>query len=156
MMKRLLPILFFLLLGFASCNQDDKEPEFSVTGYWTLKQIIPSWPINNYDGEASDFDEKYIFNHDGSFIKFSNQPNGMGRKLDVPVQALGTYELIPASHSNEEWLYELRLDFDTNLEMVANCGELNVEYLFITRANQLVNTSWTACDGPSFVFYKSR
>lgn len=155
-MKRLFPFLFLLLIVFASCNQDDKEPEFTVTGYWTLKQIVSGLANTSSDGSLIDFDEKYIFNHDGSFIKFSNRPNGMGRKLEVPVQALGTYEIIQTSSFDEELLYELRLEFDTNLGMIANCGESNVEFLFITRSNQLINTSWAACDGPSFIFSKSR
>lgn len=155
-MKRLFPFLFLVLLVLASCNQDDKEPEFTVTGYWTLKQIVSGLVNTSADGTLIDFDEKYIFNHDGSFIKFSNRPNGMGRKLEVPVQALGTYEFMPVNSFDEELLYELRLEFDTNLGMIANCGEGNVEFLFITRSNQLINTSWAACDGPSFVFSKSR
>jgi hypothetical protein len=156
-MRSAVPFLFLVIFGFASCNQDDKEPEFSVAGYWALSQITPSWPMPDYDGTSIDFDEKYIFNHDGSFIKFSNRPKGMGEKLQVPVQALGVYTFNPVQPPNEEVIYELILVFDTNLEMVANCVDGgDTEILFITKNNKLMNTSSSACDGPHYIYSKSK
>ncbi|WP_291778816.1 hypothetical protein [Cecembia sp.] len=155
-MRSIIPFLFLVFIAFTSCNQDDKEPEFSVAGYWNLIQIVPSWPVPDYDGKVIDFNEKYIFNHDGSFIKFSNRPKGIGEKLQVPVQALGVYTFSPMEHGNDEIIYEVKLVFDTNPEMAANCGEANTEYLFITKSNKLVNTSWSACDGLGYVYSKSK
>lgn len=103
-----------------------------------------------------DFEEKYIFNHDGTFIKFSTQPKGMGLKLQVPTQALGIYTFEPFQGMDESILYVLELKFDTNVNMAANCGDGAKETLYIKNDRSLINNSWSACDGPSYVYTKGR
>lgn len=154
-MRKIIFIGVLFILCLFSCNQDEKEPEFSINGYWTLNQIIPLSHTAIYSQEI-DFDEKYIFNHDGTFIKFSNKPKGQGQKLEVPQQALGVYHIRSNQEPNEDWVYEVSLIFDTNLKMAANCSEGNIEFLYINKSYEMINLGSISCDGPSFVYSKSR
>lgn len=148
----------FLLVVFAfisiSCNQDDKNPDFNILGYWNLKEIKSVGQVSRFDGTQFQHEEKYIFNSDNSFIKISNQSKEEGSTLDVPNQALGTYTIKSIEHEGEDFIFELVLKFDTNESMAANCGEGAIEYLFVDKDFQLVNSSWAACDGPMFLYAK--
>ncbi|PRY85267.1 hypothetical protein [Mongoliibacter ruber] len=153
MMKKLSSLILLLALGFASCNQDDKEPEFNVLGYWTLIEIRNSWPVDEVPVDI-DFEEKYIFNDDGTFIKFSNKVKGMGELLEIPKQAFGKYQKLEETHPNPEIIHTFELTFETNQMMAANCGEGDMEFITITRDNKLINMTWAACDGPGYVYSK--
>lgn len=153
MMKKLSNLILLFVFCFASCNQDDKEPEFNVLGYWTLIEIKNSWPVDELPMDI-DFEEKYIFNDDGTFIKFSNKVKGMGKILDVPVQALGKYQKMEEMHPNPDIVHTFELFFETNTIMAANCGEGNIEIVTITRDNKLINMTWAACDGPGYIYSK--
>jgi len=155
-MRKFLFMGLLFLLGFSSCNQDDKEPEFAINGYWNLVQMLPAWQNADSEEMQIDFEEKYIFNHDGTFIKFSTKPKGMGLKLQVPTQALGTYTFEPFQGINESVLYVLELKFDTNFILAANCGDGAKETLYVKNDRKLINNSWSACDGPSYVYTKGR
>ncbi|WP_373494496.1 hypothetical protein [Aquiflexum sp.] len=150
MKKLLIPFLFFVVLS--SCHQDDKDPEVNILGYWHLVEMTNSLTHNTSNEEAVDFSEKYIFNDDGTFIKLTNKIKENGKLLTVPEQALGVYEMIPSD--NSVFLYELILTFDTNLALVANCGEGNQEFMYINNSKKLTNFTWAACDGPGFIYSK--
>ncbi|WP_130275537.1 hypothetical protein [Cecembia calidifontis] len=155
-MKKIFFFVPFLFIVLASCNQDDKEPEFTINGYWNLSLMVPAWQILGIEEEQVDFDEKYIFNHDGTFIKFSNKPKGMGEKLQVPSQALGVYTFDALQGQDDTMLFVLQLSYDTNVNMAANCGEGPKETLFVTKDRKLINNSWSACDGPSYIYTKGK
>lgn len=147
MKKGIIFLILFSTLIF-SCNQDDKEPEFNLLGYWNLVQMSFGWTQENAD---INFTEKYIFNDDGTFIKFSTKRRGVGPDLNVPIQALGTYELLKTE--DETLVHEIHLVFDTEKGMAANCGG-EEEYLMWSKEGVLMNKSWAACDGPSYVYSK--
>ncbi|EOZ95815.1 hypothetical protein A33Q_3177 [Indibacter alkaliphilus LW1] len=142
----------FLLLAlcFVSCNQDDKEPEFNVLGYWNLIEIRSHIP--SADGEV-DFEEKYIFNDDGTFIKTTQRGN-KGELLEIPSQAFGKYELLEVEEMNPNISRTYMLTFETNVQMAASCNQDSTEVVYITYDNKLFNMSWFACDGPGFVYSK--
>lgn len=147
MKKGIVFIVLFSTLIFG-CNQDDKEPDFNLLGYWNLVQMSYGW---TQDNPEINFTEKYIFNDDGSFIKFSTKRRGMGPILAVPVQALGTYELLAAE--DDAMVNEIHLVFDTETGLAANCGG-EEEYLRWSKEGVLINSSWAACDGPSYIYSK--
>jgi hypothetical protein len=153
MMRKLSLLTLLLALCFTSCNQDDKEPEFNVLGYWTLIDMKSSWAVDEMPMDI-DFEEKYIFNDDGTFIKFSNKIKGMGELLQVPMQALGKYQKLDEAHTNPDVVHTFELIFETNPQMAANCGEGNMEVVTITRDNKLINMTWAACDGPGYIYSK--
>lgn len=150
MKKLLVPILFLMVMS--SCHQDDKDPDINILGYWNLVEMISPVTGEAIGVENVDFSEKYIFNDDKSFIKITNKIKGSGELLRVPEQALGIYEMIPSDNSG--FLYELILTFETNLTMAANCGEGNQEFLYINSSKKLANFTWSACDGPGFIYSK--
>ncbi|WP_373520301.1 hypothetical protein, partial [Aquiflexum sp.] len=141
MKKSLVLFLFFVVLS--SCHQDDKDPAINILGYWNLVEMTTSMSDVSIGVDSIDFSEKYIFNDDGTFIKLTSKIKGNGELLTVPEQALGVYEMIPSD--NSVFLYELILTFDTNLALVANCGEGNQEFMYINNSKKLTNFTWAAC-----------
>jgi len=150
-MKKLLVSILFLLV-LSSCQQDDKDPDINILGYWNLVEMTNSMTGETQGAEAVDFSEKYIFNDDKTFIKITNKIKGSGKLLTVPEQALGIYEMVPSDNSG--FLYELILTFETNQTLAANCGEGNQEFLYINSSKKLANYTWSACDGPGFIYSK--
>jgi hypothetical protein len=154
-MKRTLFLFLGSVIILFSCNQDDKNPEFNILGYWNLVEITPSFSLSDLGGNELDFEEKYIFNNDGTFIKFSTKMKGVGEVLEIPAQALGQFQINPSASSQENVIYEIELVFETNQEMAANCGEGNSEFLFVTKEYKLINNTWSSCDGPGFIYTKN-
>ncbi|MFD2033462.1 hypothetical protein ACFSKL_01610 [Belliella marina] len=152
-MKRYFTYLILLCFILVGCNRDDKEPHFNVLGYWNISSINTGWTNEVLVGEKIEFQERYIFNDDGTFIKFSTRNQSTGERLNEPAQALGVYESVSLKDSDN--VFELTLTFETNMGMAANCGG-NVETLVLTKENKLINNSWTPCDGPSFVYQKKQ
>lgn len=150
MKKSLILVLFFAFTFFA-CNQDDKDPQFNILGYWNITAVTNSWTGEVIAGDQINFRERYIFNDDGTFIKFSDKNHKYGQPLEESTQALGLYEMMPIEDIRN--VLELKLTFETNAGMAASCGG-NVEYLILTRENKLMNNSWAACDGPGFIYQK--
>lgn len=150
-MKKNLYLVLFFASTFFACNQDDKDPQFNILGYWNIATVTNSWTGEVSSGDQINFRERYIFNDDGTFIKFSDKNHKYGKPLEESTQALGIYEIIP-SENNRNAL-DLKLTFETNVGMAASCGG-NLEYLILTKENKLVNNSWAACDGPSFTYQK--
>jgi hypothetical protein len=146
-----------ILLGLASCNQDEKEPENYIYGYWNLVAITTQFQSSEIDKSQLDFEEKYVFNQDGTFIKLTTHSKDTGEKLQVPMQALGSYTFRPYMAGNENLLYELELHYDTNPEMAVNCGgDGSMEAMVFTVDKQLINSTWAACDGPYFIYSKGK
>ncbi|MFN3800415.1 MAG: hypothetical protein ACK4SB_01920 [Belliella pelovolcani] len=152
-MKKGFIYIFLALLCFMSCNQDDKDPQFNILGYWNVSLV--SAPMTNtvLSGDQIVFSERYIFNDDGTFIKFSTRNNRSLEPLTEPIQALGLYEMKDALDPSH--VFELTLTFETNRGMAVNCGNDGVENLLLTKENRLVNNSWSACDGLHFVYQKN-
>ncbi|MBW3467091.1 hypothetical protein [Arthrospiribacter ruber] len=152
MMKRSSLLILFLALAFVACNQDNKEPEFNVLGYWNLIEIRSHVPADMGATEV-DFEEKYIFNDDGTFIK-TTQRSKKGDLLEIPLQAFGKYELLEVDELNTNIAQTFLLTFETNTHMAATCEQDFTEVVYITHDNKLFNMSWFACDGPGFVYSK--
>jgi hypothetical protein len=154
-MKRTLFLVIGSLIFLFSCNQDDKNPEFNILGYWKLVEITPSLSLLDVGGKELGLEEKYIFSDDGTFIKFSTKIKGVGEALEIPAQALGQFQIYPPASPQENVIYEIELIFETNHEMVANCGEGNLEFLLVTKGYKLINNAWFSCDGPRFIYTKN-
>lgn len=136
-----------------SCNQDDKDPDVNILGYWNIVSVNRNWSSEMKPDENIDFQERYIFNDDGTFIKFSTKNQISGKTFLEPIQAFGIYEINPITDTDN--LFEVILTFETNVVLASNCGS-DAEYMILTKDNKLVNNSWVACDGPSFVYQRRK
>jgi hypothetical protein len=152
MKKSILTFLVFTLI-LLSCNQDDKEPQFNILGYWNISLVSETKSSTVISGDQINFSERYIFNDDGTFIKFSTRNSKTNNPLLEPVQALGLYSMKDAEDPNH--VFELTLTFETNQEMAATCNDAGVEKLLLTRENRLINSSWDVCDGLVLAYQKN-
>jgi len=105
---------------------------------WELVAITSSWTNATTTGDDLDWQEFYVFNPDGTFLKSRQQKDGRVRK------ATGTYGSV--NFSDEEYL---ELVFKTGDELRASCSQSE---LLSLGENKLFNGSWVPCDGPGFEY----
>lgn len=148
-MKAFRVVLGLLLVSCFACNQDVKEPEFSILGYWNLSVLQN--PVEGMAMDAPTFQERYIFNDDGTFIKFSTRLGGDVRNGQLPLQSFGKYAFVNQARSSMQDLFQVELMYETNPQIAGSCQH-ELEFLVFDNARQLKNVAWAACDGPVLVY----
>jgi hypothetical protein len=144
-------IIALILIAIVGCNREDEQPDFDVTGTWTLTAVEYPWLDSiAFDGSIG-FTESYVFESNSTFIKYSTRISDR-QSSGLPQQATGNYSI--QASSDERFLYELELIFASGTDLVSNCGEGNQESLQILPDKKLSNTSWAACDGPGFLYQR--
>ncbi|MCH7410334.1 hypothetical protein MM239_13080 [Belliella sp. DSM 111904] len=151
-MKSLVLLCVLIVVVFSSCNSEDREPHYNVLGYWDVVMVRLSQDDELLIGEQIRFSERYIFNDDGTFIKFTTRNSRTSTPLPEPLQALGHYHV--EESTDEAFVYELELTFQTNLMLSNGCGEVGTEYLKLTKGNNLVHDKVTSCGGVEFFYSK--
>ncbi len=138
-------VILFLIAVCHSCNKSDIDKEQGTfklqnsSQKWELVAITSSWTNEITTGNNLDWQEFYVFNPDGTFLKSREQDDGRMSK------ATGTYAIVDSS--GEEYL---ELIFETGDELRASCSQ-GKEFLSL-RKKKLLNGSWVPCDGPSFEY----
>jgi hypothetical protein len=136
-------ILYFAmaLMLFSCSNEIDDTTSIEVTGKWTLVRMGASFTNTITTGANMEWQEYYIFNEDGTFIK-SRERNG------TITEAFGTF-ISTTTNST----IQLDLVFNSESEIIGTCvGPVN-ETLAIS-SNNVLKSSWLACDGPRLEYKK--
>ncbi|MFS4454699.1 hypothetical protein [Maribacter sp. 2304DJ31-5] len=128
---------FFLF----SCSTDDGmestivDLQFS-SQKWQLVRMTGSFAGSVSEGENMEWQEFYIFDPDGTFLK-SRDRDG------ITTEATGTFEAVEYENDDHDYL---ELTYKTS-ELIGNCSGNNKEILIYRSSRRLSNT-WQACDGP--------
>jgi hypothetical protein len=93
-------------------------------------------------GTAMTWQEYYLLNLDGTFIK-SREQNG------VLTEVSGKYSF--ESSSNEKYLI---LTYSTTNSIIGSCTSDLTEAL-VFKSNNTLFSSWAACDGPALTYEKA-
>lgn len=156
-MKRfhLLPILVFYMLG--ACAQTDANPELIidptesyVEGKWELVKIVGSMIQIVIEGDDLKRKQHYTFTNDGHFSKTTEEDQ-------YKSESTGTYTIGSVTGNFEErYIGVVVLTFLEGDGYAENCssGEVEKEYLHISKDGQLVNISSAPCDGPYLHYLK--
>ncbi|MCH7403656.1 hypothetical protein ACFOUP_10940 [Belliella kenyensis] len=147
-MKRM--ILAVLVAVIFSCNQEDREPQYNILGYWDVVILKSTLDGQVTAGSGTAFTERYIFNDDGTFIKFTTRNSKTANVLPEPLQALGHYKL--EKSMQDEYVFELELTFQTNLILSNACSDVGKEFMRLTKDNFLVHDLDNSC-GNIVLFY---
>ncbi|MFS4468679.1 hypothetical protein [Maribacter sp. 2210JD10-5] len=139
---RNLVLSFFTLLFLVSCSIDDgmesKTVELQFTSQtWKLIRMTGSFVGSVTEGDAMDWQETYVFNPDGTFLK-SRTRQGM------IIEASGTFEVVEFANDDQDYL---ELVFLKGTELAGNCYGNNSETL-VYRSPKELSSTWQACDGP--------
>jgi hypothetical protein len=145
----LISLLFPLLLS-CSTETGKVESPLSVTGEWVLVEMAGSLVGSTTSGEEMHWQEKYLLNPDGTFIKTRDT----GEEV---IKTKGTYitDDTTTDVQNDPQL-ELAVEFiyEEGNEIIGTCMPSSLkEYLFIYKDNKMRST-WNACDGPSLIYEK--
>lgn len=140
-MKNLIVLIAFLTI-FNSCSKDNVATD--NTGYygkWTLIKMSGSMVDSETTGSAMEWQEFYLFNTNGTFIK-SRERNGVKTTIS------GTY----TTTNNPDGIY-FELTYPNDSEIIGSCYGNLKEELYIIENNTLSNT-WKNCDGPGLEYKK--
>ncbi|MGY6522321.1 MAG: hypothetical protein ACXIUD_11360 [Mongoliitalea sp.] len=148
-MKVFRVVALLLLACCFACSQDDKEPEFSILGYWNLAVLENPLEVTTMDTPT--FQERYIFNDDGTFIKFSTRLGGDLRNGELPLQSFGKYAFMGTPDASLQELFQVELIYETNPQIAGSCLP-EMEFLVFDNARKLKNLAWAACDGPVLIY----
>jgi hypothetical protein len=139
-MKNSLLALTLSIIFFSCSVEDYTEDDISLQytpQKWELMRITGSFPNSETTGAAMEWQEYYIFNPDGTFLK-SRTRDGKG------LEATGTFQVM--EYDNDEADY-LELEYKNGKELIGSCNQGDTETLVYRSSHALSNT-WNACDGP--------
>lgn len=143
MQKPLLTLLVIMLV-FGCTNDDlvlkDRDLQFS-SQKWKLVQMTGSVANSLTEGDDMEWQEYYIFNPDGTFIKSRERDGSL-------LEATGSFEMVEFDNDDADYL---KLLFETGGELAGGCYGYGTETLQYISADKLQNT-WMACDGPGLLY----
>ena len=140
-MKRivLISILFF---GIIACTTDSKEEVTNdFIGSWKLLRMTGSMGNSVSTGTDMEWQESYLFNNDGTFIKSRDRNN-------TSIEISGTYRVTELSEGTF-----VELTYPTESEIIGSCISQLKETLFLKSKYQITGT-WNQCDGPGLEYGK--
>jgi hypothetical protein len=138
-------IIFMLFLSVISCSSDNSHATVisDYNGKWQLVQMSGSFINSETTGSAMEWQESYVFNTDGTFVKT--------RVADSKtVTASGTFKITKADDRTQ-----FELTYKENSPIIGSCLGNPSESLFINEDSLLVS-SWQACDGPGLQYKKMK
>ncbi|MBI3220644.1 MAG: hypothetical protein HYZ44_14105 [Bacteroidetes bacterium] len=139
-------ILMALVAGLASCTKESplsetsKELTADSQQKWVLVKMTGSFGLGSTTGSEMQWQEYYVFNDDGTFLKSRVQDNSTKT-------ASGTYASVTESGQTF-----LELTFTTGSELMASCYPK--ERLWKNSVDGLQGT-WGHCDGPTLEYVRT-
>ncbi|AZQ60158.1 hypothetical protein EJ994_15615 [Maribacter sp. MJ134] len=140
MRNSLLSILLSICLFTCSNSEDLETGEIDVlytAQKWQLVRMSGSFENAETTGENMEWQEFYVFNPDGSFLKRRETAGAV-------FEATGTFVLM--EYGNDEADY-LELTYASGENLIGSCNGDRTEVLVFRSSIALSNT-WQACDGP--------
>ncbi len=141
-MKKYFLVLLVLCTAFA-CSKDNN---FDINKYpqkWTLVKTTGQIPNSEKTGENMEWQEYYLLNSDGTFIKHRER-NG------INYDAGGRFKFISIASETM-----LELTHDTENAIIANCYSHQTEELWLKSGNKLIGT-WQMCDGSGLEYERKK
>lgn len=135
-------ILIAILIFFNSCSKDEAEAIVSsgYYGKWTLVAMNGTLQNSETTGTAMAWQEYYVFNTNGTFIKFRDK-NGIKTTLSgtftTSIQSAGIF---------------FELSYPKDSDIIGSCFGNQKEILYLADNNTMSST-WSYCDGP-VLYYK--
>jgi hypothetical protein len=144
-------VLLFIILGFLISCTSSSELDFAGVDSEPYPQ---KWQLIKMSGQVQDsettgdnifWQEHYLLNRDGSFIKVREQDKNTS-------EAAGTYEILDKFNDglSPDGKYII-FTYPSENMLIGNCTSELTEHLQVTAENTLIG-SWHACDGPGLVY----
>ncbi len=140
-MKKIYFLLASLMVLF-SCSKEQQDSQTCNQEKWRLTEMRGNIPNSITTGSDMEWQEYYILNSDGTFIK-SRERNG------VVTEVFGTYKFIDSLDRN---LIELVHQSDN--ELIGNCYSNSLKEEMYFQSDNIFFSSWEGCDGPGLKYEK--
>jgi len=108
---------------------------------WQLVKMSGQMRGSETTGENMLWQEYYVLNSDGTFIKMRKQKNKV-------TAAKGKYEFVDLSDGKY-----LKLTHESKNKIIGNCSSDLIEHLRVDTDSTLMGT-WLACDGPGLAYQR--
>lgn len=133
------------MLSIVSCSSADVTSRTisDYNGKWQLIKMSGSRINSETTGTKMQWQETYVFNEDGTFVKTRIADN-------ETKTAVGTFKI---TKNGQETLFELT--YKESNDIIGSCFGNLTENLFINPDNLLVS-SWQMCDGPGLIYKKTK
>lgn len=140
-------IMYFFLLSamilICACSQNLEDETLLADQFpqtWELIKMTGSLQTFQLIGEDMNWQEQYIFNSDGTFLKtrFIN---------DDTLSIFGSY-IFTKEYGEQSFL----LHYEEKSDLIGSCSPQE-EYLYFDYNKDNLLSNWWACDGPG-LFYK--
>ena len=135
-----------VIIGILTSCSDENEIEYgNYSEVWGLTKMI----INSVDGETTigedmEWQESYILNSDGTFIK--------SRWLDEEkIQANGIFKYKNVGGENY-----IEFTYNVDNELIGNCTSELKEKLLFNEEEHMLKSTWQNCDGPELEYKRLR
>lgn len=151
-MKNLI-VLFVLSAVFSSCSVDADEINLNredIYGKWDLVKMTGSFGNSLTTGEDMEWQETYVFNPDGTFLKTRARDGEL-------IEAVGSFVITENNSQFNEPLitFSIEILFSNSNSIAASCYSGGMkEELYFRGARMLSN--YHACDGPGLEYEKSK
>ena len=133
-----------IIMGvLTSCSDKNEIDDVNYSEIWQLSKMI----VSSVDGETTiggdmEWQESYILNIDGTFIK--------SRWLDEEIiQANGIFK-----YKNVEGENYIEFIYDVDNELIGNCTPELKETLIFNEKEYMLKSTWQNCDGPELEYHR--
>ncbi len=127
----------------ASCVDDVTNVKEQYPQQWQLLRMTGSLDDAIKTGDRLEWQEFYLLKADGTFLK---------SRLDDGVKTFATGSFTFEEKEDE---YLLLLTYDAPTEIIGGCEPEPRETLILLSDDLLVST-WPACDGPGLEYYRTQ
>ncbi len=135
----------FLITSCSKVNNEQDSKDLSITTYpqtWNLVKMTGNIPGSVSVGEELEWQEKYVFKSDGTFVK--------SRISEGEIEsASGTYSF------NED-TQNFILNYEQTSAIIGNCGSNIQESLYFNENSKILQSNWWACDGPGLFYERGK
>lgn len=150
-MKNSIFAFVFILICYSCTTEEDPVIE-DYTGKWELVRMTGSIAGSETTGSDMDWQEYYILNGNGTFIKkrvemnFTTELTGTYRIYNVPT----------ATFPDEQSFTNIQMTYSNADNIIATCSSNRLqEDLYFTSTGSMHST-YNTCDGPGLEYRKTK
>jgi hypothetical protein len=132
-------LLVFTVCSILSCSKEEKFEIDNFPQNWILVKMTGQIRNSETVGEKMAWQEYYLLKSDGTFIKYRERDG-------INFSASGNFSFVERADGKY-----LELSYNEDSQIVGSCYNNQTESLWL-ESNNILTSTWFACDGPGLVY----